>query len=599
MEDKWTVAAKKADFSGIASELNISPYLVRLMVNRGMTDPEEMRHYLWGTMDDLRSPYAMKDIEKGADIIREVILSGGKIMICGDYDADGVFSSYILKRTITALGGQAYVNIPDRVKEGYGMNMRMAEEAVSSGFSAVVTCDNGIDTREPVKRLMEAGIRVVVTDHHEVPRDDDGKEILPDADAVIDPKQDGCGYPFKGICGCMVAYKLLQVLTDRLSAAGDISILKAQQLMDDLTVYAAIATVTDVMELKDENRIIVREGLKKLAKTKEPGLSAIMDVCSVDREKLSAYHIGFIIGPCFNAAGRLYNAYHAFDLLECRDHEKAFELASKLREMNDERKSLTEQAVKLAEKEIEEHPEIKKDSIFVLLMPPGTHESLAGIIAGRLKEYYSRPVIAFTSVGNGIVKGSGRSIDEYDLMKNLSKYKELFINMGGHAAACGITMKKDDLEELSRRVNEDSPLTEDQLVKKVLIDIPMPVQYMTSEFIRELDMMEPFGKGNKKPLFAESHFNIMKAAVTGRNRNVIRMKVRNTSGHTCDAVLFGEPEKFIRFLTDSFGREECDRVFSGEPNNIDAALSYYPAEDTWNGNTRIQIVIQNYCRISG
>ena len=590
MKERWRVYGKKADFEQIAQTFHISPVTARIMRNRDVDGEDAIRRYLYGTVEDLYDPLLMKDMEKAADLVEEAVRNGEKIAISSDFDVDGIFSGMILLTGLTRIGGTVSVYTPDRVKEGYGINNRIVEEAWKKGVGMIVTCDNGIAAFDPILRAKELGMKVVVTDHHVVPyTEKNGIRYyqLPMADAIVDHKQKDCPYPFKKLCGAGITYKLIQVLYERFGVP------KEEQY--ELLEYAGIATVADVMDLEEENRIIVKEGLRRLGFTKNLGLQALMEVNDIDPKSLTAYHIGFIIGPCFNAAGRLETVKMAFDLLQSATKDEAMKRAKELKELNDSRKDLTQKGVEQAI-ELIERSEWKNDKVLLVRLHD-CHESLVGIIAGRIREKYYKPVFVFTDAEEGI-KGSGRSIEGYHMFDGLMRCQDLLDRFGGHAMAAGLSLKEENLEILRRRLNEDCGLTEEQMIPLVQIDVPMPLSYITEELIEEFKLLEPFGKGNTKPIFAQQHFQIAKANIIGKNKNVMKFQVIGQDHASMEALYFGDIEDLIRFIKEEYGEEQFDRMMEGRRNEVDLAFTYYPSVNEFRGTRSLQIVIQNYCRVS-
>ncbi len=590
MREKWIVETKKGDFDSLARRLGVSPLVIRCMINRGLEEESDMRRYLQGTVADLPDPLQMKDVDRAVQILLQAKKQGWKAAIASDFDCDGIFSGYLLWRAFGRIGLDSRIFTPDRVREGYGLNERIVDEALEEGRSILVTCDNGIAANEQVAYAKERGMTVIVTDHHEV------QEELPLADAVVDPKQEGETYPFDGLCGAGVAYKLICALYDICG------IPPAEK--EEFLEYVAIATVADVMELRGENRILVREGLRRLSGTANCGLQALMEVQGLQGRQITAGHVGFILGPCFNAAGRIATVKESFDLLMEEDPETALERAEQLKKINEERKQMTEEGADKAYRLVEERREGgaeetdgKLPDILILLLPD-THESLVGIIAGRVKERYHHPVIVFTRTEEGLVKGSGRSIDSYHMFRGLMKCRDLMVRFGGHKMAAGMTLRERDLSELERRLNEESGLTEEDFCPVVHIDAPMPVGYVTEQLIRDLSRMEPFGVGNPKPVFAEQHFQILAGYRLGREKNVLKLRVKNDRGNTCDAMLFRGAEDFDRFVVREWGETELKRMYEGKENYLDVAFTYYPSVNEYQGIKRIQIQIVGYCRIS-
>lgn len=588
--EKWILEMKKGDFNGIAQEYGISPVLARIMVNRGVREKEQIRRYLKGTMEDLYDPRLLLDMDKAVDLVSESIEKKEKIGIASDFDVDGIFSSMILWTAFTKLGADCFIETPNRVTEGYGLNRRIVDDSLEKGAKLLITCDNGIAALDAVEYAKENGLTVVVTDHHEVPFEEkgDGERIYikPKADAIVNPKQAECTYPFPKLCGAGVTFKLAQILYERYG------ILKSE--LEPLIEYAAIATVADVMDLEDENRILVKTGLKLLEHTKNKGLQAILRVNNLEGKRISAYHIGFVIGPCFNAAGRLETVKSALDLLMCNNEAQAEVMAENLKALNDSRKEMTIQGFEQAVEKIE-HSDLMSDKV-ILVKLEECHESLVGIIAGRVRERYHKPVIVFTDAEEGI-KGSGRSIEAYNMFEELLKCKDLLGRFGGHPMAAGLSLLEENLEELRRRLNENTTLTEEDLRPVVRIDVAMPIEYITEEFVEQLELLEPFGKGNPKPIFAEQHFRFTGGNIIGKNKNVLKAKVVNGSGARIEALYFGQIDQLQEYVIEEFGQQEWERMLRGDRNDVDLGLTYYPDINEYMGRKTPQIVIQNYCRI--
>jgi len=583
--ENWFLKNIKADFELIMKECGISEVLARCLVNRGLTDPEKIKVFLNPSIDDLYSPFLLKDMEKTCDILQEKIILGKNIRIVGDYDVDGVVSTYILYRTLKMLGANVDYEIPDRINDGYGINMRIVEEAKEQEIDTLLTCDNGIVAAEQVRKAKEYGMTVIITDHHNLLATEDNTVLIPEADAVINPKQPDCPYPFKGLCGAAVAYKLAVGLLSRYDITGK------EEYEKELLSYTAIATVCDVMELVDENRIIVKHGLDLLKNTSNIGLLALMDVCQINKEFLSAFHLGFIIGPCLNASGRLDTAKKGLKLLLADTRSEALELATELRNLNETRKNMTE---KYVEKAIEliEKDNMLCDKVLVIYIPE-CHESIAGIIAGRIRERYHRPAIVFTD-STEYIKGSGRSINEYNMIEELSKHRDLFVKLGGHPMAAGMSILPENIDILRKTLNESTFLTEDMLRPRVTIDILLPLGYLSEELVKELRLLEPFGNGNSKPLFAEKDLTIKSLMIIGNNSNGIKMRVRNKYGREMDALYFGDPDKFFNYIGETYGPDEVWRLKTGRGTNIKLTVTYYPNINEYNGYKSIQIMIQNY-----
>lgn len=561
--------AKRADFAAIASHFHIDPVTARLLRNRDLTTLEEMEIYLHGDLSSLHDGRQMKDMEKAAFLLEKKIREKQKIRIMGDYDCDGVMSTCILLKGLQKLGAAVDAKIPDRVKDGYGLHDSMVKEAFEDGIDTILTCDNGIAAMEEVRLAKRLGMTVIVTDHHEVPQKTEGiisKDILPPADAVVNPQRKDCSYTFKGLCGAGIAYKLMAVLFARMGQTGS----------ESLIPFAAVATITDVMDLVDENRILVKEGLRMLPGFDNPGLMALFEENGIDPADVSAYHIGFIIGPCLNASGRLYTAALALKLLLTKDRNEAAKIAANLVELNASRKAMTEQGVREAQVMIETG-NLKDDRVLVVYLPD-CHESIAGIIAGRIRENYYRPVYVLTDSETG-VKGSGRSIEEYDMYAHLARCEDLLDRFGGHRMAAGVSLPRENVEAFRRRLNEDCGLSGEDLTEKVRIDVPMPISYVTPRLVEEFSLLEPFGKGNTKPVFAEKHVRVLARRIVGANRNVMRLKLLTADQHTADAVYFGNADAFDRWID---GREEISVLYS-------------PRLNTFRGVTSLEIRIDGYC----
>lgn len=591
-KERWRLYAKKADFAAISKEYGINQVTARIMRNRGVETKEEIESYLKGDLDYLSDPALMKDADKAASLLEAAIANNELIAISSDFDNDGIFSGLLLKEAIIELGGRAAIFTPNRVMEGYGVNSRIVEEANAKGASVLLTCDNGIAAFEAIEEAKKLGMTVIVTDHHEVPFEEhDGKKIylLPKADAIVDPKQEDCAYPFKSLCGTGVAYQLMTLLFRRMK--------RTMSRQEIFLQYTAIATVADVMELVGENRILVRKGLSYLNHTNHIGLRALMEVCGISPEQVRAYHIGFILGPCFNAAGRLDTIVHALALLESKEYDQALALAGELWAMNEERKELTRVGTERAV-ELIEHATWKDEHVYLVYIKD-CHESVAGIIAGRLRERYYRPVLVFTDASEeGQIKASGRSIDDYDMFTELSAFRNLFLRFGGHKMAAGLTMEKKNLEILRDGLNARCTLTQTQLMPLVMIDAAMPLGYISEEVIADLEKLEPFGRANEKPLFAQQHLSVLRLSRIGKNRNVVKMSVMGPEGIIMDALYFGDTDVFFDFLEEEYGRDNVAAALRGMRNTIDIGVTYYPQINEFQGKRSLQIVIQNYCRVS-
>lgn len=572
--EKWFVTMKKADFNGIAEKYQISPIIARLMRNRDVIGDEAIDFYLNGTVDDLYDGLLMKDMDRAVDILKEKIEEGKKIRVIGDYDIDGVNATYILQQGLAGLGADVDTDIPDRIKDGYGLNQMLIDRALEDDVDTIVTCDNGIAAMSEIAYGKENGMTIVVTDHHEVPYlEENGKKkyLLPPADAVVDPHRADCEYPFKGLCGAAVAYKLVEVLY-RVSGKPEQEV---EHLQDNLMENVAIATIGDVMDLVGENRVFVKKGLELLKTTKNEGLHALMQCTGVDTANLNTYHIGFVLGPCINAGGRLDTAKRALELLNASNRREAVTLAADLKELNDSRKEMTEEGVEEAVRQIESSS-WKDDQVLVVYLPK-CHESIAGIIAGRIKERYYRPTFVLTRGETG-VKGSGRSIEAYDMFAEMSRCRELFTKFGGHKLAAGLSLEEENVEVFRKRINELADLTEDDLQMKVSIDMRLPFPYINEELIHELKILEPFGKGNGKPLFAESKLRVIQPRIFGKNRNVLKCRLEDQQGNQMEAVYFGEVEDCLQQM-------EKKQIMS---------FTYYPSINEYMGRRTIQLTIVNY-----
>ena len=588
---KWVVSAKKAEFDKIGEKFHIDPVIARIIRNRDIEGDERIELFLHGTLENLHSPYLLKDVEKAAAILLRKIEQGKTIRVIGDYDIDGICSTYILLTGLRACGAVVDFVIPHRIHDGYGMNEHMIVEAHEAGIDTVLTCDNGIAATEQIAYAKSLDMTVVVTDHHEVPYEvrEDGtrQECPPPADAVIDPKQSRCGYPFDGICGAVVAYKLIQVLTDQ--ALGE----EKDDLLQELLAFAAFATVGDVMELVDENRIIVKYGLKQIAKSSNRGMQALLTVNGLTCKPLSAYHIGFVLGPCLNATGRLDTACRALQMFLTGDKSEAVTIAGELKELNDSRKNMTLQGTQQAIKLIEEST-LHEDKVLVVYLPD-CHESLAGIIAGRIRERYHKPVFVLTRSEEG-VKGSGRSIEAYHMYDKMSECKELYTKYGGHKMAAGVSMPEDNVEAFRNYLNENCGLSGEDFEEKIHIDVPMPMSYVTTDFVRQLSVLEPFGNGNPKPVFAQRNLRLIRGRILGKNSNVGKYTVEDDRGRQFEMMYFGNLEMWHTFLIGEFGQEEYDKLYRGGNGNIRIHAIYYPELDIYQGRERLQMIMQDYCK---
>ena len=567
---RWFITMKKADFNRIGEKYHISPILARLIRNRDIIGDDAIDFYLNGTIADLYDGMLMKDMDRAVEILAEKIREEKRIRVIGDYDIDGVNATYILQEGLSVLGADVDTDIPDRVKDGYGLNKMLIDRALDDGIDTVITCDNGIAAAEEIEYAKDNGLTVIVTDHHEVPyieMDDEKEYIIPKADAVVDPHRADCGYPFKGLCGAAVAYKLVEALYNVMQ--------RDPEDVDYLMENVAIATVGDVMDLNGENRIFVKQGLEMLKRTKNPGLKALIECTGIDADRLNAYHIGFVIGPCINASGRLDTAKRALELLDARTRRDAVMLAEDLKALNDSRKEMTERGVAEAV-DLIETTSLKDDRVLVVYLPD-CHESIAGIIAGRIRERYYRPVFVLTKAEDG-VKGSGRSIESYDMFAQMCRCRALFTKFGGHKLAAGLSLEEENVQRFRETINALCDLTEEDLREKVSIDMQLPFPYITERLVQELEILEPFGKGNPKPLFAGKDLRVISPRIFGKNRNVLKCRLEDPQGNQMEAVYFGDVEACLKAM-------EQKKVM---------AFTYYPSVNEYMGRRNIQVTIVNY-----
>ena len=567
---RWFITMKKADFNRIGEKYHISPILARLIRNRDIIGDDAIDFYLNGTIADLYDGMLMKDMDRAVEILAEKIREEKRIRVIGDYDIDGVNATYILQEGLSVLGADVDTDIPDRVKDGYGLNKMLIDRALDDGIDTVITCDNGIAAAEEIEYAKDNGLTVIVTDHHEVPyieMDDEKEYIIPKADAVVDPHRADCGYPFKGLCGAAVAYKLAEALYNVMQ--------RDPEDVDYLMENVAIATVGDVMDLNGENRIFVKQGLEMLKRTKNPGLKALIECTGIDADRLNAYHIGFVIGPCINASGRLDTAKRALELLNARTRRDAVMLAEDLKALNDSRKEMTERGVAEAV-DLIETTSLKDDRVLVVYLPD-CHESIAGIIAGRIRERYYRPVFVLTKAEDG-VKGSGRSIESYDMFAQMCRCRALFTKFGGHKLAAGLSLEEENVQRFRETINALCDLTEEDLREKVSIDMQLPFPYITERLVQELEILEPFGKGNPKPLFAGKDLRVISPRIFGKNRNVLKCRLEDPQGNQMEAVYFGDVEACLKAM-------EQKKVM---------AFTYYPSVNEYMGRRNVQVTIVNY-----
>ena len=569
--EKWVVTAKKADFQGIGRKYGIDPVIARIIRNRDITGDEAIEEYLNGTLADIPSWKLLKDIDKAVEIISGKIDAGTTMRIIGDYDIDGVTATYILLKGFKRLGANVDTYIPDRVEDGYGIHDHLIKKAMEDGIDTIVTCDNGISASSQITYAKELGMTVVVTDHHEVPFTDteEGRTyILPPADAIINPKQADCTYPNKNICGAVVAMKLVFALYEKYRLP--------EEEKEDFLEPAAIATVGDIMDLQGENRILVKEGLARLPFTKNKGLKALIRAIGLEDQKITSYDIGFRLGPCINASGRLDTAMRSLALLQSEDEEEAAKLAGDLKALNDSRKALTEKGTEEAYKLIESS-DLKNDRVMVVFLPE-CHESLAGIIAGRIREKYHKPTFVLTR-GEKSLKGSGRSTENYSMYEELVKCDSLLVQYGGHPMAAGLSIEEENVEKFRQTLNDNCTLTEEDMIPKIVIDVPMPISYINEELVEQLAILEPFGKGNTKPLFAQKNLRVLKVGIYGKTQNTVKLQLRDPSGAVMDGLYWGEAKEFADFAR----------------SHETISVTYYPRINSYMGKESLQIVIQNYC----
>lgn len=586
--EKWVLLRKGADYEQIGERFQISPRLACLIRNRDIIGDEAIDQYLNGTLSDLNDGMLMKGMDQAVDILKEKIEEGKKIRVIGDYDIDGVNATYILLEGLECLGAKVDYDIPNRMTDGYGLNEELIRRAAKDAVDTIVTCDNGIAASDEIAYGKELGMTIIVTDHHEVPYEEvDGEKeyLLPPADAVIDPKQQECEYPFKELCGAAIAYKVIEALSETLG--------KDAEDFDYLIENVAIATVGDVVDLEGENRIFVKEGLQMLERSHNLGLRALIDCNGIDKRKITSYHVGFVLGPCMNASGRLDTAKRALELLRADTKKDADILAGDLKAMNDSRKDLTAEAVKQAI-ELVEQTALKNDKVLVIYLPE-CHESLAGIVAGRIREMYSRPVFVATDAKDG-AKGSGRSIEAYHMYEALNRCQDLLTKYGGHKMAAGFSLKKENIDAFRKRLNVNCRLTEEEMAEKIVIDMEMPFSCVAESFVEELSKLEPFGKGNTKPVFAARNVKLLSGRILGKNQNVLKLRVKDAAGTEIDAMCFSQVEKFMEYLDKKYGGGAGKRLLNGGRNTEEMTLSvtYYPDINEYMGRVTPQIVITHY-----
>ena len=577
---------KGADFKSIGLKYGIDQVTARIIRNRDIVEDEDIRLFLQGDLSDCHNPALMKDGDKLTDILIKKINEGASIRIVGDYDIAGVMATFILKKSLDELGANVSYVIPDRINDGYGLNVRIIDDAYGDGIDTILTCDNGIAAIQEISHAKELGMCVLVTDHHEIPFEEingEKKYILSDADAIVDPHQKDCNYPYKNLCGAAVAWKMMCLLFKKLG--------KQTGILDEMLENVAFATVGDIMDLNGENRILVKEGLKRIHNTKNIGMRALISQCGLMAEQVESYHFGYVLGPCINASGRLDTATRALQMLLEEDENTASLIASELCVLNEERKELTKAGVDEAIRQYEECG-YKDDTVVVIYMPEA-HESIAGIIAGRVREYCHKPVFILTKSGDK-VKGSGRSIEEYSMYEEMCKVKDVFFKFGGHPMAAGLSLEADRVDEFRRRINENSTLTEQDLMEKVKIDVPMPVSYVTKELVREFEILAPFGKGNPRPVFADKNMYISRMWIIGKNQNVLRLSMVSADGKPVSAIYFGDIDTFIGYLSEKFSSEDVDLAMRGRQNRLVISVVYAPKINSFRDEENLQFEIQFY-----
>lgn len=577
---------KGADFKSIGLKYGIDQVTARIIRNRDIVEDEDIRLFLQGDLSDCHDPALMKDGDKLTDILIKKINEGASIRIVGDYDIDGVMATFILKKSLDELGANVSYVIPDRISDGYGLNVRIIDDAYGDGIDTILTCDNGIAAIQEISHAKELGMCVLVTDHHEIPFEEingEKKYILSDADAIVDTHQKDCNYPYKNLCGAAVAWKMMCLLFKKLG--------KQTGILDEMLENVAFATVGDIMDLDGENRILVKEGIKRIHNTKNVGMRALISQCGLMAEQVESYHFGYVLGPCINASGRLDTATRALQMLLEEDENTARMIASELCVLNEERKELTKAGVDEAIRQYEECG-YKNDTVVVIYMPE-VHESIAGIIAGRVREYCHKPVFILTKSGDK-VKGSGRSIEEYSMYEEMCKVKDVFFRFGGHPMAAGLSLEADRVDEFRRRINENSPLTEQDLMEKVKIDVPMPVSYVTKELVREFEILAPFGKGNPRPVFADKNMYISRMWIIGKNKNVLRLSMVSADGKPVSAIYFGDIDTFIGYLSEKFSSEDVDLAMRGRQNRLVISVVYAPKINSFRDEENLQFEIQFY-----
>ena len=585
---KWLLQRKAADYKGLSEKLGVDQVIVRLMVNRGLSTYEEMEEYLHPTLKNLPDPHLFADMDKACELLMDAIDEGLKIRVVGDYDVDGIMSTYILTSAIREAGGEVDYAVPHRMIDGYGINPDMVQQAFDEGVRFIITCDNGIAASSAIDLAKELGMTFVVTDHHEVPFELDADGVtkiqkLPNADAVVDPKRDDCMYPFKGICGAQVAWKFAYALYDFIGIEPEAA--------DKYLQFASIATVCDVMELKGENRATVYHGIKAIERTDNVGLNALVARNDLRDKPLNCYHLGFIIGPCLNASGRLDTAARAIELLMEEDNAKALAMANELVELNAERKAMTQTGIDKA-KEMIETSDLVNDKVLVVYIPE-LHESLAGIVAGRIREAYTKPVLVITDAEDG-AKGSGRSIPAYNMFEELTAVKDIFTKYGGHPMAAGVSLPKEKVDELRQRLNQNCKLTDEDMQEIIKIDVDMPLSYITEQLVDSIELLAPFGTGNTKPIFALKNVPVKNAAYMGKEGQYLRLTIQTETGGTMTALMFRGVEEFEKTVISKYGEGAWQGLFSGNTSNVKMNFVYEPSINEFRGNRNIQVIIEDF-----
>ena len=584
--NKWIVINKRADFKGLGEKFGIDQVTARIIRNRDIVEEADIHTFLYGGLKDLHNPALLKDGVELVKILTQKIEEKRSIRIIGDYDIDGVMATHILKSALQRCGALVSIQIPDRIHDGYGLNRNLIERAHEDGIDTIITCDNGIAAIEEIAYAKELGMTVLVTDHHEIPFEEiEGERHYKrsNADAIVNPHQLECSYPYKNLCGAAVAWKVVCLLYEHLGIKKE----EAEELLENV----AFATVGDIMPLTGENRILVKEGIKRIHKTQNIGMQALIAQCGLEKEKVDAFHFGFVLGPCINASGRLDTARRSLELFSEKEYEKAVVMASELVVLNEERKELTkdgvEQAIRFCEEELSE-----EDTVLVVYLPD-VHESIAGIIAGRVREKYHKPVFILTKAEDG-VKGSGRSIEEYSMYEKMCQCQDLLTKFGGHPMAAGLSLKEEMIEPFRQKMNEKAELTQEDLVPKVRIDVPMPMEYVTMDLVREFQLLAPFGKDNQKPVFADRGLRVRRMVILGKNRNVIKLSLVTSSGMQVTGIYFGDVDAFLDYIREKFGQNELDAALAGRENIVELSLVYFPKINSFRGIDELQFEIQYY-----